>query len=230
MKSLSKELESVSSHEFSEEEKRGVYRSIYERRDIRKEFLPTPIPKGVLLKILDAAHHAGSVGFMQPWNFIVIQNVLIKKRVKEIFERENKRASENYEGQRKQTYFSLKLEGILDSPINICVTCDSSRNGPHVLGRNTIVETDLFSTCCAIQNLWLAARTEGIGMGWVSILDNQDLKPLLNIPEHVKTVAYLCLGYVTEFPGKPMLEEANWEKRIPLEELIFWDGWNQKCQ
>ena len=222
-------LKAESPHQFSENEKLGVYRSIYERRDIRREFLPTPVPNDILLKLLDAAHHAGSVGFMQPWNFIVIQKESLKRQVKEIFERENCRASENYGEERKGKYLSMKLEGILEAPVNLCVTCDGLRNGPHVLGRNTIPETDLFSTCCAVQNLWLAARSEGIGVGWVSILDNRDLKTLLKIPGHIRPVAYLCLGYVTRFPEKPMLEETGWGKRIPLEELVFWDEWSQKC-
>ncbi len=163
-------------NEFLPEEKKGVYRAIYERRDIRQEFLPDPLPHETLLKILDAAHHAGSVGFMQPWNFIVIQDAEIKKKVKTLFEKENQNAAQNYEGERKEKYLSLKLEGILEAPLNICVTCDPERNGPHVLGRNTIRETDLFSTCCAIQNLWLAARAEGVGVGWLSILRNEPLK------------------------------------------------------
>lgn len=215
-------------HEFTPQEKRGVYRSIYERRDIRKEFIPKPIPPALLLKLLDAAHHAGSVGFMQPWNFIVVEDPLLKGKVKQVFEKENTRAAANYKGKRKKKYQSLKLEGIMEAPVNLCVTCDSSRNGPHVLGRNTLPETDLFSTCCAIQNLWLAARSEGIGMGWVSILNHRKIKGILKIPESITPVAYLCLGYVMNFPGKPMLEDIRWEKRIPLEKLVYWNRWNKK--
>ena len=146
----------------------NVYDAIYSRRDIRK-FRPGPVPDEVLLRILDAAHHAGSVGFMQPWNFIVIRDLGPRALVKEIFERENARAAENYSGEQQTLYRSLKLEGILESALNLCVTCDRSRGG-KVLGRNTVLETDLFSTCLAVQNLWLAARAEGIGIGWVSIL------------------------------------------------------------
>lgn len=218
----------TSLHEFSEGEKKGVYRSIYERRDIRKEFLPHPIPRNLLVKLLDAVHHAGSVGFMQPWNFIVIDDDLIKQEVKAVFERENIIAAQNYEDEQKEKYLSLKLEGILEAPLNVCVTCDRLRGGPHVLGRNTIPETDLFSTCCAIQNLWLTARAEGIGIGWVSILNQDSLRKILGIPETVIPIAYLCLGYVSNFPKRPMLEEAGWAKRIPMEQLIFRNGWNQK--
>jgi 5,6-dimethylbenzimidazole synthase len=149
---------------FSETQKKGVYRAIYERRDIRKEFLPKAIPKKILLKLMKAAHHAGSVGFMQPWNFIVIEDQAIKSQVKKIFQAENAKARKNYHGSKRKKYDRLKLEGIEEAPVNICVTCDPDRGGPHVLGRNTIKETDIYSTCCAIQNLWLAARSEGVGM------------------------------------------------------------------
>lgn len=186
---------------FSDEERKAVYRAIYERRDIRKEFLPDPIPKEVLSRILDAAHHAGSVGFMQPWNFIIVDDSGVKAKVKHHFHVENDRAAANYKGDRQDKYRSMKLEGIDETPINVCVTCDSTRGGEHVLGRNTIKETDLISTSCAVQNLWLAARSEGIGVGWVSILDLNVLREILKIPKHVIPVAYLCLGYVTHFPG-----------------------------
>jgi len=213
---------------FSEPEKKAVYRAIYERRDIRREFLPEPIPRPVLLKILDAAHHAGSVGFMQPWNFIVIEDAMIKARIKSVFRRENEKASKNYTGSKQALYRRLKLEGIEESPVNLCVTCHPQRGGPNVLGRNTIKETDLFSTSCAVQNLWLAARSEGIGLGWVSILDNQKLCKILKIPKPVIPIAYLCLGYVTRFPEKPMLETEGWAARIPLEDLIYWNQWNHQ--
>jgi len=167
--------------EFTEAEKKAVYKAIYLRRDVREHFLPRTIPDAVLRRLLDAAHHAGSVGFMQPWSFVVIRSEEVKKRVKNLFEQANKDAAEVFEGERKELYARLKLEGILEAPVNICVTCDPTRNGPHVLGRHTIRETDIYSTCCAIQNLWLAARVEGIGVGWVSILDPILLRECLNI-------------------------------------------------
>jgi 5,6-dimethylbenzimidazole synthase len=212
---------------FSNIDRKAVYKAIYKRRDIRKEFLPTAIPEKILLKLLTAAHHAGSVGFMQPWNFIVIKDAGVKSQIKQIFQKENKKASGNYSGEKLQKYRSLKLEGIEETPVNICVTCDSTRGGRHVLGRNSIKKTDVFSTCCAIQNLWLAARAEGIGVGWVSILNNHLLKKALNIPKHIKPVAYLCLGFVKKFPSSPMLETAGWRKRLDVQELIFWDNWGK---
>lgn len=212
-------------HEFQPAEKRGVYRAIFERRDIRSQFKPDPIPEDVLARILYAGHRSGSVGFMQPWNFILIRDLQIRKDIKALFEKENRIAAENYSGERREKYASLKLEGILESPLNLCVTCDTERGGDHVLGRNTIRETDLFSTCCAVQNLWLAARSEGIGMGWVSILKNEEVKKALGIPQTVVPVAYLCLGYVTEFPPRPMLEDVGWEKRLPLGDLVYFEKW-----
>ncbi len=201
-----------------------LYEAIFKRRDIR-QFKPDPISKEIIRRILKAAHHAGSVGFMQPWNFILIEDAAIRKEVKEVFERQNALAEKNYSGERKKLYKSMKLEGILESPLNICVTCDRQRRGPHVLGRNSILDVDVYSTCCAIQNLWLAARAEGVGVGWVSIIDNQSVQKLLSIPKHVIPVAYLCVGYPVEFRNKPMLEEAGWESRDQLEDLIFSNRW-----
>jgi 5,6-dimethylbenzimidazole synthase len=204
----------------------NVYEAIYSRRDIRK-FRPDPVPEEVIHRILDAAHHAGSVGFMQPWNFIVIRDAGLRSEVKAMFNRENTRASENYTGERRALYLSLKLEGILESALNVCVTCDRTRGG-KVLGRNTNIDTDLMSTCLAVQNLWLAARAEGVGVGWVSILDNSDLSRLLGLPDHVAPVAYLTVGYPEEFPEKPMLESAGWRGRLPLEELVFYERYGQR--
>ena len=212
---------------FSEEETNGLYRAIHERRDVRSQFLPDPIPADVLARLLRAAHHAPSVGFMQPWDFIVIESIGVRRAVLSIFEEENRKAADNYEGDRHAQYKNLNLQGILESPVNLCITCDRSRGGPHVLGRNSIVETDLFSTCLAVQNLWLAARAEGIGAGWVSILDQDKLGDVLSLPEHVYPLAYLCLGYVTEFLEQPELEKQGWRKRLPLAELVHGNSWGQ---
>ncbi len=197
----------------------NIYEAIYARRDVRR-FRPDPIPDDVLHRILDAAHHAGSVGFMQPWNFILIREKAARQRVKAMFERENTRSAKNYSGERRTLYESLKLEGILESPLNVCVTSDPRRGG-NVLGRNTIVDTDVFSTCLAVQNLWLAARAEGVGVGWVSILDNEELSEILELPEEVVPVAYLCMGYPEEFAETPLLETVGWRGRLPLEEVVF---------
>ncbi|QNI02199.1 5,6-dimethylbenzimidazole synthase [Halomonas sp. SH5A2] len=217
----------TSNPSFSDAERRGLYRAIHERRDVRSQFLPDQIPLEVLTRLLEAAHHAPSVGFMQPWDFIVIESRNVRESVLALFEQENQKAAERFEGERKAHYRSLKLQGIMESPLNLCITCDRSRGGPHVLGRNSIVDTDLFSTCLAVQNLWLAARAEGIGVGWVSILDQTQLSTVLNLPEHVYPLAYLCLGYVSEFLDQPELEAKGWRSRLPLSELVHGDKWGQ---
>ena len=204
-----------------------LYDLIFSRRDVRR-FTNRPVPYQALQKILKAAHHAPSVGFMQPWNFLVIRDLQVKQRVKELFTRENARAAKVFRGKRKKLYSRLKLEGISEAPINLCVTCDPSRFGPHVLGRHTIRRTDVYSTCCAIQNLWLAARAEGLGVGWVSIFSNQRLKKILGIPAGILPVAYLCIGYPVEFLKEPELQKVGWASRLPLEELIFSDRWGRK--
>ena len=211
---------------FSTEERATLYRVIDGRRDVRA-FRSDPVPPETLHRILMAAHHAPSVGLMQPWNFIVIQDPAVKARVKAVFLRESERARSHYAGERARLYDSLKLEGIEEAPVNLCVTCDRTRSGPHVLGRNTIVDTDLYSTCCSVQNLWLAARVEGIGVGWVSIIDNEDLRAILGLPDHVLPVAYLCLGYAREFLDEPELQQRGWARRLPLDALVFEDRWNR---
>jgi 5,6-dimethylbenzimidazole synthase len=215
--------------QFSDPERAAVYRVIFERRDVRRNFVRTPIADDVLARILTAAHYAGSVGFMQPWDFVVIRQRTTKRAVKQLFKKTNAEATGRYEGARATLYRSLKLEGIEEAPVNICVTCSRQRGGPHVLGRSTVRETDLYSTCCAIQNLWLAARAEGVGVGWVSILDHRALKQVLGIPRQVKVLAYLCLGYVSEFAAQPDLETAGWRSRIPVEQLIHHEFWGSKA-
>jgi 5,6-dimethylbenzimidazole synthase len=215
------------SEQFSSAERSTFYHIVESRRDVRA-FRPDPVPEDVLFRILNAAHHAPSVGFMQPWNFIVIQDPATRAAIKSVFVRENDRAAATYTGARAALYGSLKLEGIEEAPINLCVTSDRTRSGPHVLGRNTIIDTDLYSTCCAIQNLWLAARAEGVGVGWVSILNNDDLRRILEIPPTVEPVAYLCLGYAQEFLDEPELQRRGWATRLPLSDLLFSNRWGNR--
>lgn len=214
--------------QFSDPERAAVYRVIFERRDVRRNFLRKPIADDVLVRVLTAAHHAGSVGFMQPWDFVVVRQRATKRAVKRLFRKTNAEAAMRYEGARATLYRSLKLEGIEEAPVNIGVTCSRQRGGPHVLGRSTVHDTDLYSTCCAIQNLWLAARAEGIGVGWVSILDHGALKQVLGIPRPVKVLAYLCLGYVSDFAVRPELETVGWRSRIPVEQVIHHEFWGSK--
>jgi len=214
--------------DFSENEKRGLYKAIYSRRDVRSHFTSKPIKDDILSKILHAAHHAPSVGFSQPWNFILIKDVNTKKKIKESFEEEKNLSSQLVEEPKRSKYLSFKLEGILESPVNLCVTYDPTKFGPFVIGRSSIPEAGLYSVCCAIQNLWLSARTEGIGLGWVSILSNETLKEVLDLPEHVIPVAYLCLGHVDEFADKPDLQTTGWLPRLKLKDVVYFEKWDDK--
>ena len=215
------------SEDFSQDEKNGFYKAVFSRRDVRSHFTSKAIDDKTLSRILNAAHHAPSVGFSQPWNFILIKDHETRKKIKKSFDDERVRSSDLIKDPKRSRYLSLRLEGILDSAVNICVTYDPSKFGPFVIGRSSIPETGIYSVCCAIQNLWLAARTEGIGLGWVSILSNDDLKKTLEIPEHVVPVAYLCLGHVSEFAQKPDLETVGWLPRLDLKDVVFYEKWDR---
>ncbi|MBT2664723.1 5,6-dimethylbenzimidazole synthase [Bacillus sp. ISL-4] len=212
---------------FTNEEQAAVYKAIYNRRDIRS-FLSKPISKDILRRILDAAHHAPSVGFMQPWSFIVISSQETKNSLAWAADKERRALAIHYEGDKENKFLSLKVEGLKEAPYTICVTCDPTRGGSHVLGRNSIPETDILSTACAIQNMWLAACAEGLAMGWVSFYKKNDIRDILEIPPHIEPVALLSIGYTDQYPDKPILELANWEKRRPMDELIFKDKWGNK--
>lgn len=209
--------------DFSQQEREAVYRAIFERRDVRSHFLPTEIPEPVLGRILMAAHHAPSVGFMQPWEFTLVRSPEVRKQIFDSFERANTEAASIYADEQLHLYQSLRLQGILSSPINICVTCNRQVLRGHGLGRQTMPETDLYSCVCAVQNLWLAARVEGVGVGWVSILSKQELRSILCLPEEVEPIAYLCVGYVSEFASHPDLERAGWAQRERLQQLLYFD-------
>ena len=205
---------------FCDNELQGVYRAIRERRDVRSGFLPEPLEDDVLLRLLGAAHSAPSVGLMQPWRFIVVRDAEVRRGVRDLFTSAQKLAAETYQGERAELYRNLKLEGILEAPQNVCIACDPVSEQGHRLGRHSMPEMAIYSAVCAVQNLWLAARAEGIGVGWVSILDPEALKQLLGIPEHMVLVAYLCVGYVDEFQQRPELERVGWEQRVPLQDVV----------
>lgn len=213
---------------FSESEQAALYRAIFTRRDVRSQFTPRPIEDATLRRLLTAAHHAPSVGLSQPWNFLVLRCPDLRARIAAAFHRANAEASALFPADRRPLYDSLKLQGITEAPLNLCITCDRSRGGPVVLGRTHAPQMDLFSTVCAVQNLWLAARAEGIGVGWVSIFHEEDLRHLLGLPDHVVPVAYLCLGHVEELHREPELQTRGWARRLPLDDLIFADGWGRR--
>lgn len=210
---------------FSACERQALYDVICARRDVRNEFLPDPIDPAMLRRVLEAAHAAPSVGFMQPWNFILIRDAARRRAVHAAFETANVEAEAMFEGEKRSRYAALKLEGILKAPLNIAVTCDRTRGGKVVLGRTHNRDMDLYSTVCAVQNLWLAARAEGLGVGWVSIFRQEDLRALLGLPDHVEVVAYLCVGHIDEAFAQPELQARGWRKRLDLDSLIMEDHW-----
>lgn len=212
---------------FTKEEMDAVYKAIYTRRDVRS-FLPNPVPQESIDKIVQAGHNAPSVGFMQPWNFIMVTSKDVKEQLAWAADKERRALAIHYEGEKESKFLSLKVEGLKEAPITICVTCDPTRGGSHVLGRNSIPETDVLSTACAIQNMWLAATAEGLALGWVSFYKKADIRDILEIPPHIDPIALLSIGYTDKYPDKPLLELADWEKRRPLDDLIFQNKWGEK--
>jgi 5,6-dimethylbenzimidazole synthase len=212
---------------YSDADKAAIYKVIAERRDMR-HFLPTPIAPELLQKLLHAAHHAPSVGLMQPWRFIRISDAALRQSIHKLVDEERKHTAqaigEVENTARMAEFMRLKVEGILDcGEVLVATLCDQREK--HIFGRRTLPEMDLASVSCAIQNLWLAARAEGIGMGWVSMFDPQQLAQLLNMPEGAKPVAILCLGYVNTFYKSPMLVEEGWTTEKPLADMLMENGW-----
>lgn len=217
-------------HGYDTDTREALYKTIFTRRDVRGQFNSDPISPEVLSRLLLAAHYAPSVGFMQPWNFIMVQKQDVKQQVHDLFRTAHDEATGMFETERQDTYRNLKLEGIMESPVNICVTCDRTRGGPVVIGRTHQREMDLYSSVCAVQNMWLAARAEGLGFGWVSILRHEALQQVLGLPENVVPVAYICLGYVSHFKDRPELQSAGWRPRLPVSELLNFDGFGQGAE
>jgi 5,6-dimethylbenzimidazole synthase len=212
-------------HAFSEAARAAVYHAIFSRRDVRGQFLPDPVPDEVLARVLTAAHFAPSVGYMQPWSFVVVRDAAVKEKMHAAFREANAEALDLFEAKQQAIYRELKLEGIREAPINLCITCDRDRAGPVVLGRTHNKAMDIYSTVCAVQNLWLAARAEGLGVGWVSIFDKAALRDTLALPDRIVPIAYLCVGYVSHFYDQPELEAAGWRERLPLDDLLHFDRW-----
>ena len=201
-----------------------LYETIYTRRDVRSEFVKKSVPDSILARVLCAAHHAPSVGLSQPWRFLVIDDQETKKNAHALFEEANAQAVELFSQEKRTLYSSLKLEGILDAPLNICITCDRRKRQP-ILGSTHQLDTDLYSTACAVQNFWLAAKAEQLGVGWVSVMNENAISQLLGLPDNVVPVAYLCLGYVSQFQETPDLIRAGWSKREPLSSVVYKNKW-----
>ncbi|CAJ0815926.1 5,6-dimethylbenzimidazole synthase [Ralstonia flaminis] len=212
----------MSQFRYSDGEVDAVYRVIRERRDMR-HFRPDPLDAALLTRLLEAAHLGPSVGFMQPWRFIHITDRGLRARVHALVETERQQTAVAL-GERQDDFMRLKVEGILEcGEVLVAALMDGRER--HVFGRRTLPEMDLASVACAIQNMWLAARAEGVGMGWVSLFDPEQLSELLHLPLGAKPIAVLCLGYVDEFYDQPMLEQQRWAARQPLHELLFENGW-----
>ncbi|MEU0495098.1 5,6-dimethylbenzimidazole synthase [Mycobacterium sp. NPDC006124] len=209
-------------HAFSETERRAVYRVIAERRDMRR-FVPGTVPEDVLARLLAAAHAAPSVGLMQPWRFIRVTDTGLRHRIHDLVAEERLRTAAAL-GPRGDDFLRLKVEGVLDCAELLVVALRDDRDR-HVFGRRTLPHMDLASVSCAIQNLWLAARAEGLGMGWVSIFDPAHLGALLAMPDDAEPVAILCLGPVPEFPDRPALEIDDWTHARPLHEFVTENAW-----
>ncbi len=215
-------------HAYSASEQSAIYKVIAERRDMR-HFLPTPIGPELLEKLLQAAHHAPSVGLMQPWRFIRITDIHLRQAIHQLVEEERVKTAQavgEFENTARMAEFlRLKVEGILEcGELLVATLCDKREQ--HIFGRRTLPEMDLASLSCAIQNLWLAARAEGLGMGWVSIFDPKKLADLLHMPADAKPVAILCLGHVNSFYKSPMLVETGWKEAKPLAEMVMENGWS----
>jgi 5,6-dimethylbenzimidazole synthase len=219
----------MNAHRYSDAELAAVYRVISERRDMR-HFLPTHIEPDIFKRILQAAHQAPSVGLMQPWRFIRITNTELRKKIHRLVDEERiKTASAigEYENTARMAEFlRLKVEGTLECGELLVATLCDKREG-HIFGRRTLPEMDIASVSCAIQNMWLAARAEGLGMGWVSIFDPLRLATLLQIPDDAKPIAILCIGHVNTFYKEPMLVETGWKEAKPLAEMVMENTWVQ---
>ena len=211
---------------YSDAERAAIYRAIYERRDMR-HFLSKPIASDVLTRLLDAAHHAPSVGFMQPWRFIRISCPNLRVAIHDLVEQERLSTAEAL-NEREDEFMKLKVEGIMECPVILIAALCGGRE-QYIFGRRTMPDMDFASLSCAIQNMWLAARAEGLGLGWVSMFDPNALKVLLNMPEDSQPIAILCMGHVDKFYDKPMLEEQHWEYRKDLNTLLYENTWNTPC-
>jgi nicotinate-nucleotide--dimethylbenzimidazole phosphoribosyltransferase len=206
----------------------AFYRLVAARRDMRNGFLPDPISDDVLTRVLTAAHQAPSVGLSQPWDFIIVRDRALRERVHALARRQREVFAESLPRSRALAFRDLKIEAILDTPVNIVVTCDPTRGGRHVLGRHTQPQVAAYSSVCAVQNLWLAARAEGLGAGWVSFFDEQELGVTLELPAHLEIVAYLCIGHVVEFPPAPQLALSGWARQRPLAWAVHDGKWGQR--
>jgi len=203
----------------------GLYEAIGRRRDVRAEFTGQPVDDEVLQRVLEAAHAAPSVGLSQPWDFVLITDDDVRHRFHDHVVEERAVFAETLSGEQAGRFAGIKIEGVLDAPLSVVVTYDPARGAPAVLGRHAIADAGLYSVCLAIENLWLAATAEGLGVGWVSFYREEFLSALLGLPAPVRPVAWLCLGPVSQFQQVPDLERHGWRSRLPLAAVLHRDRW-----
>ncbi|MFJ2189307.1 nicotinate-nucleotide--dimethylbenzimidazole phosphoribosyltransferase [Kitasatospora sp. NPDC087861] len=214
---------------FDEIGREAVHQVIRERRDVRNGFRPDPIPHEVLIRVLEAAHTAPSVGYSQPWDFVVIRSAKTRRRMHALAERQREAYADSLPKGRAKQFKEIKIEAILETPVNIVVTADRTRGGRHTLGRHTQPQMAPYSAALAVENLWLAARAEGLGVGWVSFFDDEELVRELGLPEHLEVVAYLCVGYVDAFPDEPELQQQGWAKKRPLSWVVHEEQYGNRA-
>ena len=207
---------------------RDLYEVLHRRRDTRAEFTGEPIPEDVLRRVLGAAHAAPSVGLSQPWDFVLVRDPDTRRAFRDHVRAEREVFAAELSGERAETFARIKVEGVLESSLGIVVTYDPERGSPAVLGRHAIADAGLYSVCLAIQNLWLAATAEGLGVGWVSFYREDELRRLLDIPAGVRPVAWLCVGPVRGLPDTPDLERHGWRNRVPLDAVLHEERYTQR--
>lgn len=197
-----------------------LYTVIERRRDVRAEFTGEPVDPETLQRVLSAAHAAPSVGLTQPWDFVLVRDHETRTRFRDHVAHERQVFEDSLAGERRETFKKIKVEGILESSLGVVVTYDPDRGSPAVLGRHAIADAGLYSTCLSIQNLWLAATAEDLGVGWVSFYREPFLQELLDIPDRVRPIAWLCLGHVSALQETPDLVRHGWRERRPLAQAI----------
>jgi len=206
----------------------GFYDVIHRRRDVRAEFSGEPVDEEVLVRVLDAAHCAPSVGLSQPWDFILVSDSAVRRAFWAHVQEERSEFAATLEGERAERFAGIKIDGILEASLSVVVTYDPARGAPGVLGRHAIADAGLYSVCLAIENMWLACTAEGWGMGWVSFYRESFLCELLGIPDGIRPVAWLCVGPVGTLQDTPDLERAGWRTRLPLEAALHLDHWDRR--
>jgi 5,6-dimethylbenzimidazole synthase len=206
----------------------GLYATIFRRRDVRGQFSREPLAEATLAKVLAAAHAAPSVGLSQPWDFVVVRDLATRARFRDHVMQQRQEFADSLADERSERFAGIKIEGILEAACGVVVTYDPARGAPDVLGRHAIADAGLYSVCLAIENLWLSATAEGLGVGWVSFFTEEWLADLLGIPEGIRPVAWLCVGPVTHLENTPDLERVGWRSRLDLAEVCHSDAWGTR--